>query len=194
MMPTLDPRSIVSFISFEDNAGSDQAGVFQRSATWLQNVSWVDAPMIVSPLTPLTTPNLIVPNPQDFQSVQVANLWNSSQAMTSINTRLPKAVEKIMFLKAGLPFINNLYLDWTPGVTSTDVQFSFRDNSLTPGDFLDSTSGTIPAFVFPGTATYGLTARRLRVTLRRRGQFNVGLRILDNSGNYSLYEMIWIVE
>ena len=111
----------------------------------------------------------------------------------SDDVKLPKAVEKIMFLKAGEAFVNNIFLDWSAGVTSTDVLFSFRDNSVTSGDFTDAAAGTIPVFAFPSSATYGGTSRRMQITLRRAGRYTVGLRIFDSAGNWSLYEMDWIV-
>ncbi len=113
--------------------------------------------------------------------------------MTAQNNQLPIAVQKIMFLKAGTAFVNNIFLDWSPTVTSTDVQLSFRDNSTTSGDFQNSATATVPVFAFSG-ATFGGTARMLQVTLLRTGRFQMCLRIIDNSGNYSMYEMDWIVE
>ncbi len=145
-------------------------------------------------VTPSATANahLFVPNVADFASVAIAAAWNTSHAMTSINTKLPLCVENIMFLKAGGAFVNYIYLDWLGGLTSTDVQFSFRDNSLTDGDFANSATGTIPAFTF-GSSTFGGTSRSLQVTLLQPGDYNVALRIYDSALNYSMYAMHWIV-
>ncbi len=191
MMTRMDPRTIIQAIAFEDQGGTMQNGAFTRSATWLQNVVWADAPMIVTPFATVP-PAVTVPNTQDFISQQIAIAWNASHAMTATNTKLPKAVEKIMYLKAGAAFVNNIFLDWAGVITSTDIQFSFRDNSATSGDFTNSASGTIPVFTFP-TVVFGGTSRRLTVTLLRAGRFSVGIRIFDSAGNWSLYEMDWIV-
>ena len=191
-MPPIDPRSLIQMISFEDQANVNQVAGFTRSTTWLQNVTWLDAPLIVTPAATKTAV-IAAPNAADYQSLQDAIAWNSTHAMTPLSTKLPKAVEKIFFLKAGGQFINQIYLDWNIGVTSTDVQFSFRDNSVTSGDFTNSATGTIPVFAFPNTSTYGGIGRLLQVSLLARGRYMVGMRIVDNSGNWSLYDMQWIV-
>jgi hypothetical protein len=188
VMQPMDPRSIISTVSFENNASSQTVATFARSSTWLESATWINPPLIVSQ----TASYVICPNAQDFASVEEANVWNGLHQMTALNNQLPIAVQKIMFLKAGTAFVNNIFLDWSAGVTSTNVQLSFRDNSTTSGMFQNSGTATVPIFLFTG-ATFGLTARNLQVTLLRTGRFHVALRILDNSGNYSLYEMEWIV-
>jgi hypothetical protein len=188
VMSPMDPRGIISSVSFENNAGSQTAATFARSSTWLHASTWVNPPLIVSQ----TASFVICPNVQDFASVEAANTWNGLHLMTAQNNQLPIAVQKIMFLKAGTAFVNNIFLDWSAGVTSTDVQLSFRDNSTTSGDFQNSGTATVPVFAFTG-ATFGLTARNLQVTVLRTGRFHVAMRIIDNSGNYSMYEMEWIV-
>ncbi len=188
VMPTMDPRSIISAVSFEASAGGQQAGTFARSSTWLHSTTWVNPPLIVSQ----TGSNLVCPNIQDFASVEIANTWNGLHQMTALNNQLPINVQKIMFLKAGTAFVNNIFLDWSAGITSTDVQLSFRDNAATSGDFQNSGTGTVPVFAWSGP-TFGSTARNLEVTLLRPGRFQMALRIIDNSGNYSMYEMDWIV-
>ncbi len=190
-METMDPRTFIQTLTFQDQAGTVQPSSFQRSPTWLQNVTWIDPPMIVTPFA-TAVPTITVQNAQDYESQQIANRWNSSHAMTATSTKLPRSVEKIMFLKAGAAFLNTLYLDWTVGVTSTDIQFSLNMNSVTSGDFTNSASGTIPVFAFK-SATYGGTARSLNVTILRPGRYDVAIRIIDNSGNSSMYEMFWIV-
>ncbi len=188
VMPTMDPRSIISTTSFEASAGGQQGGTFARSSTWLHSATWINPPLIVSQ----TASNVICPNVQDFASVEEANIWNGLHLMTAQNNQLPIAVQKIMFLKAGSAFVNNIFLDWSAGVTSTDVQLSFRDNSTTSGNFQNSATATVPVFAWSGP-TFGSTARNLEVTLLRPGRFQMALRIIDNSGNYSMYEMDWIV-
>ena len=187
----LDPRTLIQTISLEDQANVTQPGVFLRSPTWLQNVAWVAPPMAVTPFA-IANSHLFVPNVTDFASQAIAAAWNSARAMTSINANLPLCVENIMFLKAGGAFVNYIYLDWTGGLTSADVQFSFRDNSLTSGDFSNSGIGTIPAFSF-GSTTFGGTSRALQVTLLQPGDYNVALRIYDSAHNYSMMAFHWIV-
>jgi hypothetical protein len=115
--------------------------------------------------------------------------------MVSPNSKLPLAVKKIVFLKAGMSFDNTIYLDWIGGATSSDVQISFRDNSVTSGN-LDAAGGapTIPVFQFLPTLTYGGTGKKLVVTVLRPGRYTVCLRVLDNGGNYSMFEMEWVIQ
>ncbi len=188
VMSPMDIRSLIQSATFESSGGGQTAGTFARSSTWLHAATWVNPPLVVSQ----TGSNVTCPNAQDFASVEAANTWNGLHLMTAQNNQLPLSVQKIMFLKAGTAFVNNIFLDWTPAVTSTDVQLSFRDNSTTSGDFQNSATATVPVFAFSG-ATFGTTARNLQVTLLRTGRFQVALRIIDNSGNYSMYEMDWIV-
>jgi hypothetical protein len=188
VMSPMDPRGLIQSATFESSGGGQTAGTFTRSSTWLHNSTWVNPPLIASQ----AGANVTCPNAQDFASVEAANTWNGLHLMTAQNNQLPLSVQKIMFLKAGTAFVNNIFLDWTPAVTSTDVQLSFRDNSTTSGNFQNSASATVPVFAFSG-ATFGSTARMLQVTLLKTGRFQMALRIIDNSGNYSMYEMDWIV-
>ena len=140
-----------------------------------------------------TTGNVVAANPYDYTAVVAANAWNSVHAMTAPNTnQLPFSVQNIVFLKADPRFINNLYFDITGGVTSTDIQFSMRDNSTTSGMFQDAALATVPVFALP-SSTYGGTGRNLQVSLTRTGRFDVAFRIVDNGGNWSMFEMQWIV-
>ncbi len=149
--------------------------------------------MVVSTPGSGTTPGVQAANPQDFESIVEATTWNGLHTMVSPTVnQLPFSVQKIMFLKAKPNFVNNLFLDITGTASSTDIQLSIRDNSATSGEFQNAALGTIPAFVFP-SHTYSGTGLNLQVSLLRTGRFNVALRIVDNSGNYSIFEMDWIV-
>jgi hypothetical protein len=188
----MDPRSIIQSLAFINGAGASTGAVFARSTTFLQNVTWINPPMVVSPYVTPNIPFVVCPNVQDFASVEAANTWNGTHAMTVNNAQLPIAVQKIMFLKAGTAFVNNIFLDFTGAATSVDIQFSFRDNATTSGDFVNTAQGSIPVFALSGT-TFSGTGKALAVTLLRTGRFSVGLRIKDNGGNYSMFEMEWIV-
>ncbi len=193
VMPPMDPRSIVQTISLQDQGGTMRPASFARSVSWLHAApTWANPPLIVTPFS-TAVPNVTVPNTNDFGSVEAAAAWNSLHAMTSTSIFVPIAVEKIMFLKAGTAFVNNIFLDFIGGVTSQDILFSFRDNSVTSGDFTGGGAGTIPVFAFPTAPTYGGTSRNLQVTLLRPGRYSVALRIFDSAPNWSIYEMDWIV-
>ncbi len=186
-----DPRTIVQSISFMDQTGATQLATFLRSTTWLQAATWVAPPMDVTPRTTFV-PTINAPFGNDFQAQELAAQWNAQRAMTVLNAQYPIAVQKEIILRAGMQFANLFALDFTGGATSTDIQFSFLQNSLTSGDFTSGASGTIPVFAFP-SATYGGTSRVMTVTLLRPGRYAVALRIKDNTGNYSLFEMDWLV-
>jgi hypothetical protein len=196
VMPTMDPRNIIQTASFEDSTGTMRSAIFQRSGTWLQPGAgpWVQGPLNVSPGMGSTIANVTVPNIYDYASIEAANSWNTLHQMTpAVLTTLPLAVQQIMFLKAGTAFVNNLYLDWKVGVTATSVQLSFRDNSVTSGDFQNSGTATVPVFMFPPSATFGNTGRNFQVTVLRPGRFHVGLVVFDSTTAISMFEMEWIV-
>ncbi|MFI5200889.1 MAG: hypothetical protein ACHQNE_00695 [Candidatus Kapaibacterium sp.] len=193
VMPPMDPRGIIQSVLFQNQAGASQPASFARSATFLHNSTWVNPPMIVTQPGGGTSPGFVLAaNPQDFDSMVAAQNWTSLHAMTVTSAQVALSVQKLMFLKAGMKFVNNIYLDFTGGATSTDIQLSIRDNSATSGDFQGAPTGTVPVFSFPST-TYGGTGKQMQLTLLQPGRFNVGLRIIDNSGNYSIFEMDWIV-
>jgi hypothetical protein len=192
MQTPMDPRILISSISFFNQAGAQQGGQFGRYTNWLKPVTWVPPVIGVSPSVLPAVSNVTTANPQDYEAIEAAVAWNGSHAMTSISTLLPIAVNSLMILKAGTKFINNVFLDWTGAVTSTDVLFSFKDNSYTSGDFTNAASGTVPAYSF-GATVFGGTGKQLSMSLLTTGRFSVALRIVDNAGNYSLFPMEWIV-
>lgn len=189
----IDPRGIVQSASFMDQAGTYQGASFDHSSTFLKSVTWANPPLSVSPRVTGTIPNVSAVNPADFEAVERAASWTAAHAMASTNSQLPICVQGTFFLIAHPKYFNNLYLDWAAGVTSTDIQLSMSQNSLTSGDFANASLGTIPAFVFPTTATYGGTGRVLQLVLRQKGEYMLGLRIHDSVGNWSMYQMHCIV-
>lgn len=192
VMSPIDPRGIIQYAAFENQAGATQIANFARSSNFLQAVTWVNPPMVVTQPGTGTTSFVQATNPQDYDSAVAAGNWSATHAMTVNSAQVALAVQKIMFLKAGIQFINNIYLDFTGGATSTNIQLSIRENSATTGDFQGAGIGTVPVFAFP-SSTYGGTGRNMLLTILKPGRFNVGLRIVDNSGNYSIFEMDWIV-
>ncbi len=187
LSPTMDPRGLVSNTSF-----STGPGAFLRSTNWLQAVAWVSPPMKVSAPGVGTTSNIMAVNPQDFTSIEAAATWNATHAMTTNNAQLPLVAEGLMFLRSGTNFQNNLFFDITGGTTLVGVQLSFRDNSYTAGDFTAGATGTIPVFDF-GAGPFSGAGKQMTVTLLQPGRFSMGLRLVDNAGNYSMFPMEWIV-
>jgi hypothetical protein len=193
VMSTMDPRNIIQTASLEDSGGTMRAATFARSQSWLLPGPWIETPINVSTPVGGLIPNVTVPNVYDYASIEAANTWNTLHQMVPVNpSNLPFPVQNIMFLKAGTAFVNNLFVDCKPGVSFTQAMLTFRDNAVTSGDFQNSATATLPVFTFPN-ATYGSTGRNLQVTVLRPGRFNIGLTIIDNSSNLSMFDMEWIV-
>ncbi len=194
IMPPADPRSLISFLALTDQTGATQLASFLRSATWLNAAkTWVNPPISTSLPGFNATSHIVATNPYDFDAVIQTNEWNTTQAMTLPVAGLPIAAQKIMYLKADPRFTNFVYFDFAGATTSTDIQLSFRDNSTTSGNFQNSGVATVPVLAFPNSATYGGTGRALQVSLTKPGRYVMGLRIVDNTGNWSMFEMDWIV-
>ncbi|HET6400505.1 MAG TPA: hypothetical protein VFH95_03815 [Candidatus Kapabacteria bacterium] len=194
VMTPMDPRAIISSLAFEDQSGTLQNAAFARSLNWLNaGTTWIAPPMkTTAGGIPATTSHIVAANAYDYQAVVDATNWNNLHAMTLPSLGLPLSVQNIMFLRGDPRFINYLYLDFNAGVTSADILFSMRDNSTTSGQFQGNANGTVPVFQFPNS-TYGGGGRNLQVSLNTTGRFQVALRIVDNSGNWSMFEMEWIV-
>ena len=194
VMSPMDPRSIIASLGMNDQGGTFRNASFARSSTWLNSAkTWVNPPMTTSLPGTNTTSNVTAANPYDFDAVVQATNWNTVHAMTLPSAGLPIDVQNIMFLKSDPRFINNIYVDWTGVTTSTDIQFSMRDNSTTSGLFENAATATVPVFTFPSTATYGGTGRLVSVSISTPGRYQVAFRIVDNSANWSMFEMEWIV-
>jgi len=73
------------------------------------------------------------------------------------------------------------------GGTYDNVQLSFKDNAGTLGYF----TGTVPVIDFSGAAFTG--QQTLYVTLHQVGRVVMGLRVMDSSGNWNMYESEWII-
>jgi len=190
LMQPMDPRSIISFVQFDNNAGGPVLGVFQNSATFLNNTAWVASPLSLSAGTGGTSPTCTaLAGIQDYQSFVAAQQWINSHGVVRTNTQLPATVQKIIFLKSGNNFLTTFFLDFAGGVTSTDIQLSIRDNSVTGGNFLDSATGTVPAFTFSGA--FGGTSRKLAICTNGPGRVSMGMRVIDNASNWSMFEMDW---
>lgn len=189
VMEPMDPRLVIQKVLLEDNAGASRGATFSRVTDWLQNVTWINPVLKISDYSATTIPIIQANSVQDYESVQEAIVWNSTHAMTATNPKLPLAVKKITFAKAGKAFDNIVYVDFIGGATSTNIQISFRDNSVTNGQPDATGAPTIPVFAFPTTSTYGGAGRKLTFTVLRPGRFALGIRVVDNLGNYSMFEL-----
>ncbi len=92
---------------------------------------------------------------------------------------------KVIFLRGGPAWEMSIPINFG-GATYNDLQLSFRDNAGTRGDY----AGTVPVIAFQGLFT---GAQTLSVTLKSPGRISMGLRSIDLSGNWSMFEMEWII-
>ncbi len=113
--------------------------------------------------------------------------WNFAHLTRNLNANLAPPLDKVIFLRSGLRWEMKIPINLGTGVYS-DLQLSFRDNAGTRGD----TSGTVPVIAFNTSATFtgGVV---LTVTLKYTGHAVMGLRAIDNGGNWSMYESEWII-
>ena len=183
----VDPRSVISAISFDDNTGVAQPGLFQNSATFLHNTTWQASPLALSAGTGATAPFCAPVTPADYLGISIAQRWQNSHGIIRSNTQLPPTVQKIIYTKAYPRFQTAIFFDWAGGVTSSDLQFSFRDNSAVGGNFITG-AATVPVFAWNGP-TFGGSARKLIISTVRPGRFVMVLRIVDNAGNWSMFEI-----
>jgi hypothetical protein len=174
--PPIDPATIISNCFL----GATQ-GIWQRSTNFLQT-SWGTNTIAFTANTTVTT--LLSLNTTDATTVAQAAQWVVQTGMVNIGTAINPAVEKIVFMKAGPYWQNNVQIAF--GATNwTNVQLSFRDNLGTLGAFAGSANGAVPVFAFAGTITGATT---LSLTIPKAGTYSLVL-VLDNAGAWSTFEM-----
>ncbi len=175
----LDPRNVVANSQF----GLAQ-GVFKRSTTFLQG-SWAASAINFTGLA-----NCSSLHGDDQLTVNNANQWNFSHKVVNTDSSLAIPMRKVMFMRGGRQWQMNIELDL--GTTPySDIQLSLRDNAASAGDFLDSTSGSIPVISYSGTFT---AHQMFNVTIFNLGRVSMGLVMKNNdTGAYSMFEMEWVV-
>jgi hypothetical protein len=170
-----DPREIIAYIKI---ANTD--GVYMDSNTYKPaGVTWT-ANTVVFGSTATVTAN----RTDDKQKEAEAAQWNQQNKMLPDDPDIPPALEKVVFMRSGNEWLNNIEIDFG-GETYTDIEISFRNNAATRGD----AQGTIQVFSFTGESFTGTDT--MYVTLKRTGQFMMGMRLKDGGGNYYFFEMEW---
>lgn len=174
----LDPRSIILNCSV---AGA--GGAFARSTTFLQP-SWGTNPFAFTG----SNTNVTSLDSTDASTTVDAAQWSFAHQMVNGSSALGPALRKMIFLRAGRLWQNNVELN-LGGANYTDVQLSLRDNLGTSGTFLNGSAGTIPVVAFPGTLTGTVI---LRITIFQPGVYSMVI-VANNAGTYSTFEMEWVV-
>jgi hypothetical protein len=111
----------------------------------------------------------------------------SSKTQRNSDTKIAPPLRKLIYLRGGSQWAMSIPL--TIGATQTsDIQLSFMENAATRGDH----AGTIPVISWSGSVYTG-TLTLLVTLLPTQGDFWMGLRIIDTSSNWSMYDSLWRV-
>jgi hypothetical protein len=159
------------------------AGAYANSTNYLSPGTWVASPAQIQQdptVTSLAT--------DQTATVAAAQQWNFQHQSADILTTLAPPLRKILFLKAGTSWENNIQITLSGGGTYDQFYLSFRDNAGTRGD----SQGAVPVIAWTGLALAGTVT--LDVVLRKVGQAVMGLVMHNNtSGDWSMFEMEWII-
>ena len=180
-----DPLDLIALATF--NNGAAITGIWSLVTNYNRPVGasvWIASPFSI------TGESLAATNGADqFQNISDADQWNFSHTTTNVASTLTPPMRKLVFMKAGTNYINNLPI--TLGANNyTDLQLSFLDNAATRGD----AQGTIPVIRWTGVFTGAAT---LSLVLKRIGRFTLGFMGVDNAGpppNYSMFEVDIVAE
>lgn len=141
--------------------------------------------IVASPFVYTGTPTCSALGTDSLQRVTDADQWNFSHMTRNSSAMLAPPLAKVIFLRGGVAWEMSIPINFG-GATYNDLQLSFRDNAGTRGDY----AGTVPVIAFQGLFT---GAQTLALTLKRPGRISMGLRAIDLSGNWSMFEMEWII-
>jgi hypothetical protein len=122
----------------------------------------------------------------NHQKVAEAAQWNFSHGVWNNSSGISTPLRNLIYLRGGLEWQMNIPINFGSR-TYNDVQLGFLVNSATVGDWLSK----VPVLSFTGLGLLG--AVTLQVTLKRLGNFSMGLRAIDSFGVWSLYESDWAV-
>jgi hypothetical protein len=153
-------------------------GAFVNSSNFGTASSWVTTPIAVAS----PSPQVAALETTNAQMTADATQWNMSHLTADLVATMPSAITKIIFLRGGNQWQNNINL--TLGGTPLTIQLGFRDALPTRGD----AQGTWPVIQWTGVSGPQI----LSVTLNVTGRFIMGIRAFDGA-NTSLLESEWIV-
>lgn len=173
------PQSPLDLIARAKFGGS--VGAYANSTTFSTSTGTI----ITSPFVYNGTPVCSALGTDNLQRVADADQWNFSHLTRNSSATLAPPLAKVIFLRGGADWEMSIPINFG-GATYNDLQLSFRDNAGTRGDF----AGTVPVIAFSGIYT---GAQTLTVTLKSFGRMSMGLRTIDQSANWSMFEMEWIV-
>ena len=174
--PPQNPLDLVANAKF-----GGAIGAYANSATYINP----PGSQVASPFAYNGTPTCAALGADNQQNVADANQWNFSHQTRNASATLALPLQRVIFLRGGTQWEMSIPINFG-GATYSDLQLSFRDNAGTRGDM----SGTVPVIAFSGLFTGSQT---LTVTLKQLGRVNMGLRVIDGSAQWSMFEMEWII-
>lgn len=129
-------------------------------------------------------PSCMANGTDDLQKVADANQWNIQHQTAYLGSSVVPSLQNVIFLRSGNLWKMGIPLNFG-SLSYPDVQISFRNDAGTRGDC----QGTIPAISFTARQYTGNVG--LILTLKKLGNFIMGLRVIDPRGNYYMYESTW---
>ena len=175
-----DPQDIIAYASLQG-----VTGVYVNSTTFMAPSGGTTA---ATPISLASAPVVIALGTDNLLNVANAADWMFNHQTANVNTDLARPLQKVIFLRGGLGWRNEINLDFGASSYAT-VQLSFRDNAGTRGDM----SGTIPVISFTHTGGGFTGVQKLAVTLKTIGVAVMGISVINGSGAYTMYESEWII-
>ena len=182
-MSPQDPLDLIAFARLDHPA--QEIGVWELTADYDTPVS--PAVMIPSPIV-IAGENIVFTNGTDSgQNVSDADQWNFSHKTVNTASSLAPPLKKIVFMKAGIQWTNQLPLTFPVSPAFVDLQLSFMENAATRGDV----QGTFPVIRWNTTTYTGIVL--LNLILKRTGRFSLGLVGINNNSSpgpgWSMFEL-----
>lgn len=176
-----NPLDLIWLAQIYDGTNTD-TGVFMNSSTYsTPPSSWSASPFTFNGLPAAITNETAKP-----EKIIEQTHWNFTHLTRNTSSLLAPALRNLIFLHGGIEWSMNIPLTLGPGSYS-DLQLSFLENAGTRGDYL----GTIPVISFTARAYTGNVT--LRVITTQMGKVSMGLRAIDGSSNWSMFNMDWVI-
>ncbi len=178
----VDPLSVIAMARIENLPFSNDTGVYLNSTTYgTPGASWVDTTVDYN-----GEPTVVSLRTDRQGTVAEALQWNMAHLSRNASASLAIPLRKVIFLKAGTEWENRIILTMG-GKFYNDFQLSLLNNAGTRGD----EQGTVPVLSFTAS-TYVGTQLTLAVSIKTPGVFRMGLRGVDQGGDWSMFEMLWV--
>ncbi len=177
-----NPLDLIWLAQINDGTNQD-VGVFMNSSTYsTPPSSWLAA----SPFSYNGIPSCLANDTTKPEKILEQTNWNFTHLTRNSSALLAPPLRSMIFLRGGKEWTMNIPLALGVGSYS-DLQLSFLENAGTRGDYL----GTIPVISFTARAYTGSVT--LKIISQQMGKVSVGLRAIDASGNWSMFNMDWVI-